>query len=72
MLRLSQSSKKKKVRQVGFKDDFPVTWTFFESFQLSRLQNDMQSKVTWDFTLAFTHAFLVKENLAALKSYLTA
>ena len=42
-----------------FKDGFQVTWNFFESFQLSDF-NEMQSKVTWDFTEAFAHAFLVK------------
>ena len=45
--------------KVGFKDGFQVTWNFFESFQLSDF-NEMQSKVTWDFTEAFAHAFLVK------------
>ena len=42
-----------------FKDGFQVTWNFLEWFQLSDF-NEMQSKDTWDFTWAFTHAFLVK------------
>ena len=57
MLRLSQTASS--ILKVGFKDGFQVTWNFFESFQLSDF-NEMQSKVTWDFTEAFTHAFLVK------------
>ena len=45
--------------QVGHKDGFQVAWNFLESFQLFDF-NEMQSKVTWDFTKAFTHKFLVK------------
>ena len=63
--------KKPQVSQVGHKDGFQITWNFVESFELSCF-NEMQSKVAWDFTWAFTHPFLVKWNLAAFKSYLTA
>ena len=44
MLRLSQN-----LETASFEDGFQVTWNFLESFQLSDL-NEMQSKVTWDFT----------------------
>ena len=61
MLRLSQSLRNRKFANIGFKDGFQVTWNFLEYFQLSDY-NEMQSRVagTWDFTEAFTHAFLVK------------
>ena len=40
---------KPQVSSVGHKDGFQVAWNFLESFQLSDF-NEMQSKVTWDFT----------------------
>ena len=54
MLRPTQSLETE-IRSVGFKDGFQ-TWNFLESFQLSDF-NEMQSKVTWDFTYAFTRIF---------------
>ena len=48
MLRLSQSLETASSLS-RFKDGFQVTWNFLESFQLSDF-NEMQSKVTWDFT----------------------
>ena len=47
MFRLSQSSSNHK--QDAHKDGFQVAWNFLESFQLSDF-NEIQSKVTWDFT----------------------
>ena len=52
MFRLSQSSRNRKQPQVSYvdhRDGFQVAWNFLKSFQLSDF-NEMQSKVTSDFT----------------------
>ena len=38
-----------RVQSSAVKDSLHVTWNFLESFQLSDF-NEMQSKITWDFT----------------------
>ena len=43
------ASNRKPAIKVGFKDGFQVAWKFLELFLLSDF-NEMQSKVTWDFT----------------------
>ena len=68
MFRLSQTSRNRKSAKSALRTVFKSRETFLNHFNF----NEMQSKVTWDFTWVFTHEFLVKQNLAALKSYLTA
>ena len=59
IITLLQSSRNRKFAKLVLRLVFKSLETFLESLQLSDF-NEMQSKVTWDFTWAFSHVSFVK------------
>ena len=72
MLRLSQSSRNRKLAKSVLRMVFKSLETFLNRFNFLTLMICKVKLLEILHIYAFTHAFLVKQNLAALKSYLTA